>query len=131
MNILEIQLQNCFGIGKLDHKFKFGQLATNSFLIYAPNGTMKTSFAKTLDLIAKNDTKSMPCDKVYDNRATSHIISTDGNAIDIASILVVNAEDNHYDSSHKISSFISSKGLKKKYDEIYSELDTQKIEYIW
>ena len=59
MNILEIQLQNCFGIGKLDHKFEFGQLATNSFLIYAPNGTMKTSFAKTLDLIAKNDTESI------------------------------------------------------------------------
>ena len=130
MNILEIQLQNCFGIGKLDHKFEFGQLATNSFLIYAPNGTMKTSFAKTLDLIAKNDTKSMPCDKVYDNRATSHTISADGDAIDIASILVVNAEDNNYDSSNKISSFIASKELKKKYDDIYSELEIQKSEYI-
>jgi hypothetical protein len=130
MNILEIQLQNCFGIGKLDHKFEFGQLTTNSFLIYAPNGTMKTSFAKTLDLIAKNDTKSLPCDKIYDNRATSHTISVDGNPIDIASILVVNAEDNNYDSSNKISSFIASKELKKKYDDIYSELETQKSEYI-
>jgi hypothetical protein len=130
MNILEIQLQNCFGIGKLDQKFEFGNLATNSFLIYAPNGTMKTSFAKTLDLIAKNDTKSMPCDKVYDNRTTSHIIIADGRPIDIGSILVVNAEDNNYDSSHKISSFIASKELKKKYDQIYSELETQKSEYI-
>ena len=93
MNILEIQLQNCFGIGKLDYKFEFGQIATNSFLIYAPNGSMKTSFARTLDLIAKNDAKSMPCDKVYDNRATSHTINVDGNRIDIASILVVHAED--------------------------------------
>ena len=75
---------------------------------------MKTSFAKTLDLIAKNDTKSMPCDKVYDNRATSHTINVDGNPIDIASILVVNAEDNNYDSSNKISSFIASKELKEK-----------------
>lgn len=130
MNILEIQLQNCFGIGQLDYKFEFGQIATNSFLIYAPNGTMKTSFAKTLDLIAKNDTKSMPCDKVYDNRATSHTIKVDGNPIDIASILVVNAEDNNYDSSNKISSFIASKELKKKYDDIYSELEKQKSEYI-
>ncbi|HEU5054499.1 MAG TPA: hypothetical protein VFT78_15395, partial [Hanamia sp.] len=130
MNILEIQLENCFGIGKLKHKFEFGEIATNSFLIYAPNGTMKTSFAKTLDLIAKNDIKSMPCDKVYENRATSHTISVDGNAIDIASILVVNAEDNNYDSSNKISSFIASKELKKKYDVIYSELETQKSEYI-
>lgn len=130
MNELKIQLENCFGIGKLDHKFEFGQLNSNSFLIYAPNGTMKTSLAKTLDLIAKNDTKSMPCDRVYDNRVTTHNISVDGNAIAIESILVVNAEDNNYDSSNKISSFIASKDLKKKYDEIYSELENQKSEYI-
>lgn len=130
MNIIEIQLENCFGIGKLDHKFDFGQLNTNSFLIYAPNGTMKTSFAKTLDLIAKNDTKSMPCDRVYDIRATTHNILSDGNGIAIESILVVNAEDNTYDSSSKISSFIASKDLKKKYDEIYTKLETQKNEYI-
>ena len=130
MNLIEIQLENCFGIGKLDHKFHFGQLNTNSFLIYAPNGTMKTSFAKTLDLIAKNDAKSMPCDRVYDNRSTTYNIVADGNAIAVDSILVVNAEDNNYDSSTKISSFIASKDLKKKYDEIYTELDNQKNEYI-
>lgn len=130
MNELKIQLENCFGIGKLDHKFEFGQLNSNSFLIYAPNGTMKTSLSKTLDLIAKNDTKSMPCDRVYENRATTHNISVDGNAIAVESILVVNAEDNNYDSSNKISSFIASKDLKKKYDEIYAELETQKNEYI-
>lgn len=130
MNHIEIQLENCFGIGKLDHKFEFGQLNSNSFLIYAPNGTMKTSLAKTLDLIAKNDTKSMPCDRVYENRITTHNISVDGNSIDIESILVVNAEDNKYDSSHKISSFIASKELKKKYDDIYSELENRKSEYI-
>ena len=55
MNVIEIKLENCFGIGKFEHKFDFGQLNTSSFLIDAPNGTMKTSFAKTLDLIAKND----------------------------------------------------------------------------
>src|SRR5690606_18072059 len=78
----------------------------------------------------KNDTKSMPCDRVYDNRVTTHTISVDGNVIAIESILVVNAEDNNYDSSNKISSFIASKDLKKKYDEIYSELENQKSEYI-
>ncbi|MEA4986411.1 hypothetical protein SDC9_41272 [bioreactor metagenome] len=130
MNLVEIKLENCFGIGKLDHKFNFSQLNTNSFLIYAPNGTMKTSFAKTLDLIAKNDSKSMPCDRVYENRVTVHSVIADGNAISDGSILVVNAEDNNYDSSTKISSFIASKDLKKKYDEIYSELDNQKNEYL-
>jgi hypothetical protein len=130
MNVIEIQLENCFGIGKFDHKFDFGQLNTGSFLIYAPNGTMKTSFAKTLDLISKNDAKAMPSDRVYDSRLTKYKILVDGNSIPVESILVVNAEDTTYDTSTKISSFIASKELKKKYDDIYSELDGKKSEYI-
>lgn len=130
MNKLSVNFENCFGIGKFDHEFDFGQLNTNSFLIYAPNGTMKTSFAKTFDLIAKNDTKSMPCDRIYDNRVTTHTVNCDGTAIAIESILVVNAENNSYDSSNKISSFIASQDLKKKYDEIYAELEIRKSEYI-
>jgi hypothetical protein len=131
MNLIEIKLENCFGIGRLEHKFNFGLLNSNTFLIYAPNGTMKTSFSKTLDLISKNDFKTaMPCDRVYNNRITSYTIISDGEAMPFESILVVNAEDNSYDSSNKISSFIASQDLKKKYDEIYSELEIQKNEYI-
>lgn len=130
MNCINIELQNCFGIGKLVHTFNFKQLNTNSFLIYAPNGTMKTSFAKTLDLIAKNDTKLMPSDRVYGNRKTKYQIIVDGKPILNTSILVVNAEDTNYDTSTKISSFIASKELKKRYDKIYSELEVQKIEFI-
>ena len=130
MNVIEIQLENCFGIGKLDHKFDFTRFSTGSFLIYAPNGTMKTSFAKTLDLISKNDVKAMPSDRVYDNRATTYKILADGSSMPTESILVVNAEDNSYDTSTKISAFIASKELKKKYDEIYSELGDKKSEYL-
>ncbi|MBI5373633.1 MAG: hypothetical protein HZA79_16535 [Sphingobacteriales bacterium] len=130
MNILEIQLQNCFGIGKFNHKFDYRLLNTNTFLIYAPNGTMKTSFAKTLDLISKNDTTLMPSDRVYGTRVTNHNITADGITLATESILVVNAEDTNYDTSTKISSFIASKELKKKYDEIYSELNEKKADYI-
>jgi ABC-type dipeptide/oligopeptide/nickel transport system ATPase component len=130
MKSIEIKLQNCFGIGKLDHTFNFELLNTNTFLIYAPNGTMKTSFAKTLDLISKNDPKTLPADIVYDGRETKHSILVDGNAISPDSILVVNAEDANYDTSSKISSFIARKELKRKYDEIYSELDNKKTAYL-
>lgn len=129
MKKIEIELKNCFGIGDFTHKFNFGELETNSFLIYAPNGTMKTSFAKTLNLISKDDSKSIG-DKVYPTRPTSFKILADEEAISTSSILVVNAEDNNYDSSTKISSFIASKELKEKYDKIYSDLDNQKAEYI-
>ncbi len=130
MNIIEIKLKNCFGIGSFEHKFDFGEINTNSFLIYAPNGTMKSSFAMTLDLISKNDPKLRPRDRVYPDRPTTFKILVDGNNIITESILVVNAEDNTYDTTSKISSFIASKELKKKYDDIYSDLDFKKNEYI-
>ena len=130
MNEINIKLSNCFGIGKFEHDFKFSELQTNTFIIYAPNGTMKSSFARTLDLISKDDLKSMPIDRVYKNRTTKHLINTDGKSISKESILVVNAEDNNYDSSTKISSFIASQNLKKRYDKIYSELENKKNEYI-
>lgn len=130
MNEININLRNCFGIGKLEHNFKFNELNTNTFIIYAPNGTMKSSFARTLDLLSKGDSKSMPHDRVYDSRPPKHDIYSDGVLISKDSILVVNAEDNLYDSSNKISSFIASQDLKKRYDSIYLELENKKKEYL-
>lgn len=71
-----------------------------------------------------------PSDRVYNGRPTTYKVLADGNPIPLESILVVNAEDNTYDASTKISSFIASKDLKEKYDEIYSDLDAKKSDYI-
>lgn len=128
MNQLDISLENCFGIGKLDHIFNFKKSQTS--LIYAPNGTMKTSFARTLDLISKNDSKKLPCDLVYKSRVTKFKILADGNEINPTNILVINSEDSSFDASSKISTFLASKELKKEYDDIYKELNTNKVEFI-
>lgn len=127
MKILSIDFENCFGIGKLQHEFDFS--SSNSYLIYAPNGTMKTSFAKTLDLIAKNDKKNQPKDRVHTKKSKFEILS-DGEEINHNIILVVNAEDNSFDATQKITSFIASKELKEQYDVIYTELDTAKTELL-
>lgn len=130
MRKLSIDFENCFGIGKLQHEFDFEVNNSNSFLIYAPNGTMKTSFAKTFDLISKNDPKNVPCDRVYDTKKSKYMVLGDGSTILHDNILVINAEDNSFDTSNKISSFLAGKDLKSKYEEIYTELDAQKLEYI-
>lgn len=121
---LKVDFENCFGIGKLKHEFDFS--TNNTFLIYAPNGTMKTSFALTFDLIAKNDIKNMPRDRVYGEKESKYEILSDDKQIDSASILVINAEDNTYDASSKISTFLASQALKKKYDDIYVDLNERK-----
>lgn len=130
MNKLSIDLENCFGIGKLSHEFDYQTNNSNTAVIYAPNGTMKTSFARTFDLISKEDSKNLPCDRVHSNRITKFDISVDANPINPKDILVINAEDNGFDASHRISNFLASKELKADYDKIYSELEDLKTQYL-
>ncbi|SDL47263.1 hypothetical protein [Pedobacter antarcticus] len=127
MKVLSIDFENCFGIGKLNHEFDFN--SSNSYLIYAPNGTMKTSFAKTLDLIAKNDKKNQPKDHVHNKKSKFEALS-DGVEINPNTILIINAEDNSFDATNKITSFIASKELKERYDNIYIELNNAKNELL-
>lgn len=127
MNILSIDFENCFGIGKIQHEFDFTD--SNSYLIYAPNGTMKTSFAKTFDLISKNDKKQQPKDLVYEKKSKFEVLA-DHSPISHNSILVVNAEDNSFDATQKITRFVASKELKEEYDKIYDELNTAKSELL-
>ena len=129
MNYLDVNLENCYGIGKFSHKFDFS--ANNTHLIYAPNGTMKTSFAKTFKDVSKDDKKKFwPSDRIYQDQKTVCDIKIDGSNIDAKTILVVDAEDSGYDTSDKISSFIASKELKRQYDMIYTDLDSQKTGFI-
>ncbi|GHU90217.1 hypothetical protein FACS1894155_08270 [Bacteroidia bacterium] len=125
MDKISIKFENCFGIGKLEKEFNFSR--SNTVLIYAPNGTMKTSFANSFDCIAKGET---PKDRLYQNRGTICEVKIDGAEIDKNAILVVNAESNSFDKSDRISSFLASKELKEKYDTIYTDLNTSKDEFI-
>lgn len=128
MDKLFIDFENCFGIGKLSQEFDFRKSKT--ILIYAPNGTMKTSFARTLDLISKKDVTNLPCDRIYNTRVSKHKLLVDGGEIDTNNILVVNAEDSGFDASSKISTFLASKELKDKYDQIYLGLNKSKADFI-
>ena len=59
MNKINLNLDHCFGITKLSQELTFE--GENVVLIYAPNGLMKTSFAKTLQLYGQGK-----ADKVKD-----------------------------------------------------------------
>lgn len=63
MNKLNIELTNCFGIDSLNHEFDFGK--GNTFSIYARNGLMKTSFAKTFQLIQQGKKENIS-DTIHD-----------------------------------------------------------------
>lgn len=42
-----VNMKNCYGIDALDHTFDFSN-NNMPVLVYAPNGVMKTSLAKTM-----------------------------------------------------------------------------------
>ena len=127
MRTLEINLENCFGISKLKHKFDFSSY--NCVLIYAPNGMMKSSFARTFECVAKNDKKCSPCDRIYPTRKTVCAIQCDDNTIDPQLIFVANAESD-IATENRITTFLASKDLKEQYDAIYQELDKEKNNFL-
>jgi hypothetical protein len=57
---LKFELKNCYGINYISDSFDFTE--KNIFSIYAPNGTMKTSFAKTFLRISEG---KLPEDDLY------------------------------------------------------------------
>ena len=86
MKQLYIDLRNCYGIGEMNSDIKFGK-GKNACVIYAPNGTMKTSFTKTvLDLLENKQ----PQDKIFKDRATSASIMLDSKPISIDNCYVFN-----------------------------------------
>lgn len=60
MKKLLVRLENCYGIGKLEHTFEFDK--NHTYSIYAPNGVMKTSFANTFKRLSEN---KEPEEKLY------------------------------------------------------------------
>lgn len=124
MKKIDVDLENCFGISKLKHSFDFSK--TNIILIYAPNGMMKTSFAKTFDCIAN---EVAPGDRVYREKQSKYEVLADGETISPKNIYVANAEFD-INSNESITTFLASKELKEEYDDIYKYLDSLKGDFI-
>jgi ABC-type molybdate transport system ATPase subunit len=69
MNKVKIKFEYCYGIASLETEFDFS--SKNVFAIYAPNGTMKTSFAKSFKDLSK---ENKPQDLVFQDRKTTYIV---------------------------------------------------------
>lgn len=120
MKELSIKLKNCYGIGEIDQTLNFNK--SNACIVYAPNGVMKTSLAKTFLRIAS---KQEPEEKLY-GRKPEYEILVDGKAISSEQILVVRPFDPDYESKN-VSTLLVNAEKKAKYESIYSEiLDSKK-----
>ena len=94
MKKLSIDLKNCFGIEKLKYDFDFSK--DNIFSIYAKNGLMKTSLAKTFRLIqeGKNDAIS---DAIFEIDGQAEVL-VDEIPIEKEQVFVIKSYESAYES---------------------------------
>ncbi len=131
MNRLKVSFQNCYGIQSLDHEFDFGsnqptRPMAKAYAIYAPNGLMKSSFAKVFEALAKDE---KPREERY-NRTATHVVESDGTAISKEMIYVLKAEIDISSDNPAITNILVNPGNKARYDELLVDLDKLKNKFI-
>ncbi len=122
MRKLTLKFDYCYGIKKLEYEFDF---RNRTFAVYASNGVMKTSFAKTFKDFS-NGTKTK--DLAFPSRNTIRNITAD---VDIQpkNIFVIEPYLEDY-QSEKISTLLANKQLKSEYETIHKDIDKVKTELI-
>ena len=116
MNKLQISLQNCYGINKLNTVLDFSEC--NVVLIYASNGTMKTSFLKTMADI------NHPKEEIYGKSASCELNDETGRRVSQDDIFAVKSIDEDFVPEHE-TDLLVNKELRQKYDAIYEEIALQ------
>jgi len=116
MKKITFNFQNCYGIKNLLEDMNF---SNKTFAIYAPNGVMKTSFAKTLDDYSKGEETK---DLAFPERKTVRNILVDDIPIDKNSIFVIESYNKDY-KSEKISTLLANSKLKQQYEKAHKEID--------
>ncbi len=123
--MLSGRFENCFGLRVFDLK-AINFTGSNKAIIYAPNGAMKTSFTKSIDLIQAGNA---PIDRIfgnatsftltYKNVGVSHLDNND--ELKSLKAYVIHSFDEEYQSD-SISTLLVDKSLREEYDEIYISL---------
>ncbi len=114
MNHVKIDLKNCYGIKSLKRDFDFSR--TRAYALYAPNGVMKSSLAKTFsDAAARRPSE----DRIFKTRKTErHIVDENGTAIDGDRVLVVIPYDSDLGLTTKTSTLLLDPTMKREYDDL-------------
>ena len=119
MKNLFVNLENCYGIGKLKYTFEFDK--NHTYSIYAPNGVMKTSFANTFKRLSEN---KEPEEKLY-ARTPKWEVLDDGTTIDANKIVVIKSLEN-INTEKSQSTLLVDEQRKNEYDDINNKILDEK-----
>jgi hypothetical protein len=131
MDTLKISLENCYGISRLNYEFDFRpnvekRSRAKAHAIYAPNGTMKSSFSRVFyELMFRRK----PIEEVYDRKA-SWVVHADNKPIDPDAIYVLKADIDITQDPKSVTNILVNTADKSEYDELIVELEKSKIKVV-
>lgn len=115
MNTLNIELENCYGIKKLEKEFNF-TIDDNVNAIYAKNGLMKTSFAKVFKMFQDGKEAEIE-DLIFKNTPVVKNIQVNDNDILKEEIFVINSFEEAYESK-SVSSLLINDNIKTQLEDV-------------
>ena len=119
MNELRLDLSNCYGIQRMNTSIDYTN--NNVAIIYAPNGTMKSSLAKTFEAIRDNKPVE---ERVFGFRSSCSIVDEHNTNITPESIIVINPfDENAYENQGML---MANDELRKKYMVIHKTIEEKK-----
>ncbi len=131
MKKLKVELKHCYGIQALDYEFDFSagtptKPKAKAYAIYAPNGLMKSSFAKTFELLSKGEA---PKEERY-NRTSTYTVEADDATLPKEMIYVLKSEIDISADSAAITNILVNPAHKARYDALLVNLDRLKEKFI-
>ena len=126
MNTLTIDLENCYGIKKLETTLDFS--TAKAISVYAPNGSMKTSLAKTFHDIAGGGDSH---DRIFPGRPCKRVVK-DENGADLPkdSVLVIRPYDDVMGHTNRTSTLLVNLALRKEYENLHAEIGVAKDAFL-
>ncbi|WP_024476677.1 AAA family ATPase [Arthrobacter sp. CAL618] len=126
MKKLKIDLTNCHGIHRLDYEISFKD--ANAAAIYAPNGLMKTSFARTFGDLSHGVESS---DHLFPERKSSRkITDQSGTAVDPDQVVVIVSYDEEMGPTEETSTLLVDKVLRDEYERLQRGINEARTELV-
>ncbi|MCS6549898.1 hypothetical protein NYS55_00495 [Curtobacterium flaccumfaciens pv. flaccumfaciens] len=126
MKKLKVDLENCHGIHRLNAELGFRDGRATA--IYAPNGMMKTSLARTFSDLSRGE-PSM--DHVFPDRVSSRSVTDqDGVAVHPEQVVVIVSYDEEMGPTEDTSTLLVDKALRSEYANLQRGIDEAKGELV-
>ncbi len=122
MKTLRLDLENCYGVRKLEALLDFSK--SNAIAIYAPNGSMKSSLAQTFQDIASGIESK---DRIFPARVCKRLVKDETNTdLPKDSVLVVRPYDEVMGHTAKTSTLLVNSELRREYEALHEQIDAAK-----